>query len=137
VDSLGIPTGAVVSRLLLCWFMLFTCLPQATVAQRAQLLIEPPPPSPVRAAFTRSLLAGGIARDSAQDDIPPTRWKEGALIGGLTVGFGLASFFGARCRESQSTQNCSGTFAAAFVLGAVLGGTVGALIRGQIPKEDQ
>jgi hypothetical protein len=89
------------------------------------------------AAFTRSPLAGGIAGDSAQDDIPPTRWKEGALIGGLTAGVGLASFFGALCRGSEGSQDCSGTFAAGFVLGAVLGGTIGALIGGQIPKEDQ
>jgi hypothetical protein len=126
-----------VSRPLLCWFILFTWHTQAAVAQRAQALIEPPRPSPVRAAFTRSPLAGGIAGDSAQDDIPPTRWKEGALIGGLTAGVGLASFFGALCRGSEGSQDCSGTFAAGFVLGAVLGGTIGALIGGQIPKEDQ
>jgi hypothetical protein len=126
-----------VARLLLCWFMLLVCVTQTVLAQRAQSLIEPPRPSPVRAAFTHSPLAGGIARDSAQDDIPPTHWKEGALIGGLTAGGGLATLFGALCRDSEGTKDCSGTFAAGFVLGAVLGGTIGALIGGQIPREDQ
>jgi hypothetical protein len=117
--------------------MLFACATQTVLAQRAQALIEPPSPSPVRAAFTRSPLDSGIAGDSAQDDIPPTRWKEGALIGGLTAGVGLATLFGALCRGSEGGQDCSGTFAAGFVLGGVLGGTIGALIGGQIRKEDQ
>ncbi len=74
-----------------------------------------------------------LALDTVPRDIRPTHWKEGALIGGLALGVGLAFLVDGLCRSSDS-GNCGGATTGGFFAGALIGGLTGALIGGQFPK---
>ena len=75
--------------------------------------------------------------DSIKPDIRPTHWQEGALVGGLIGLVGGALLGAALCEHSEeSNRSCSGsTVGGGLIFGLVLG-IPGALIGGQIPKED-
>ncbi|HJR15876.1 MAG TPA: hypothetical protein VJ808_03400 [Gemmatimonadales bacterium] len=72
--------------------------------------------------------------DTVSGEIRPTHWKEGAVIGGLSVGVGLALVGGALCRSSDNVRSCGGATVGGFLLGGVIGGIAGALIGGQFHK---
>jgi hypothetical protein len=95
----------------------------------------------VRTPLTSNLdpqwrLGQPLAPDSLPRDIPPTHWKEGALIGGLSVGVGLAVLADGLC-SSDSGGSCGGAATGGFLLGGLIGGVTGALIGGQFPKESE
>jgi hypothetical protein len=77
-----------------------------------------------------------LAADSVPRDIRPTHWKEGALIGGLSVGVGLAFLADGLC-SSDSGGSCGGAAIGGFLLGGLIGGVTGALVGGQFPKESE
>ena len=74
------------------------------------------------------------ARDTVPREIRPTHWKEGALIGGLSLGVGVALLADALCRSSDTGGSCGGATIGGFLLGGVIGGVSGALVGGQFPK---
>jgi len=115
----------------LCLVVLMT-LTTAAGAQHAPTGIAGPRPSEVFGAASRGPLRQSFAPDSVRRDIRPTHWKQGALIGGVVTGLGLALWVNGLCRDSD--QDCKGAFPAALVAGGLAGGLVGALIGGQFPK---
>jgi uncharacterized protein YcfJ len=115
--------------------ILLLTTPVAAGAQGVSARIAGPAPSELLAAAPRGPLRQPLAADSARP-IRPTHWKEGALVGGVAGGIGLALFADAFCRSvADSGPDCGGASTAGFLLGAVLGGLTGMLIGGQIPKD--
>jgi hypothetical protein len=102
-------------------------------AQQAKAWIRGPAPS----VLYIPQLKGGIDSqgvDTIARAVRPTHWKKGLLIGGLigTVGLGFVGF--ALCGDlNESGSSCFAPGLGGAALGAVLGGTVGALIGGQFP----
>lgn len=115
-------------------FLLLITITTAASAQQGSTRIAGPGPSPVLGVAARGPLQQSFVLDSVRRDIRPTRWKEGALIGGLVTGLGLALVMDGLC--SSDTGNCGGALAGGFLAGGLLGGIVGALIGGQFPKAD-
>jgi hypothetical protein len=113
-------------------FLLLLILTTPATAQHALPRLIGPRPSQVLAAVPRGPLQQTFHPDSARRRIPPTRWKEGAFIGGVTAGLGLALWIDAWCRGSETAGDCGGAPTGGFLLGAV----TGALIGGQFPKPD-
>jgi hypothetical protein len=112
-------------------------LTTAAGAQNPSRPLAGPSPSQLRSVVARGPLQQPFAPDSVRRQIRPTHWKEGALIGGLASGLGLAFLFDGLCRGlSDNVDDCGGTLTAGFVTGGVLGGLLGALIGGQFPKGD-
>jgi hypothetical protein len=75
-----------------------------------------------------------ILADTTPRRIRPTYWKEGAIVGGLTLGI-LGAVFGAGiCAYSETEGNCTGATLLGLFGGVLTGGTLGALIGGQFPK---
>ena len=117
-------------------FALLITLTTAAGAQDPPRGIAGPRPAGLLSVGARGPLRQPLALDSVWRSVPPTHWKEGALIGGVSAGLGLAFFASALCRNSDSAGDCGGAFNAGFLLGGVLGGLVGALIGGQVPKAE-
>lgn len=62
-------------------------------------------------------------------------WVEGAAVGGILTGLFAGAMVNGLCRSSDSgNTNCSGATLGGFAMGALVGGTVGALIGGAFPK---
>lgn len=116
--------------------LLLLTLTTAATAQHTPPKVVGPGPSRLLAAVPRGPLQQTFHPDSARRQIPPTRWKEGAFIGGVTAGLGLALWIDAWCRSSETAGDCGGALTGGFLLGAVIGGVTGALIGGQFPKPD-
>jgi hypothetical protein len=88
------------------------------------------------AAGPSDLLRAPIAVDTVRRRIQPTHWKEGAAVGGLVGGIGLALVVSALCRYSDAAgSGCAGAVPAGFLVGGIAGGVSGALIGGQFPKK--
>jgi hypothetical protein len=116
--------------------LLFLISPTAAVAQRSSSRIAGPVSTPVITGLhARWVMTQSLALDSVARDIRPTHWKEGALIGGVSLGLGLALLADGLCRSSDSGGSCGGATTGGFLLGGVLGGIIGALVGGQFPKE--
>jgi hypothetical protein len=114
--------------------LLLLISPRDAVAQWSSPSIAGPVPIPLILDLNaRSAMAQPLAVDSVPREIRPTHWKEGALIGGLALGLGLAVLADALCRSSDS-GGCGGATTGGFLLGGVLGGFIGALVGGQFPK---
>lgn len=118
-------------------FVLLITLNTAAGAQHAPRGIAGPGPSELLGVVARGPLRQPLALDSVWRDIQPTHWKEGALIGGVSVGLGMAILASGFCRNSDTAGDCGGTFTLGFLAGGVLGGLVGALIGGQFPKAEE
>jgi len=118
-------------------FVLLITLNTAAGAQQAPMDIAGPRPSALLGVAARGPLRQSLALDSVQRDIQPTHWKEGALIGGVSVGLGMAILANGFCRSSDNGGDCGGTFTMGLLAGGVLGGLVGALIGGQFPKAEE
>jgi hypothetical protein len=116
--------------------ILLLALPVAAAAQGAPARIAGPAPTELLAAAAHGPLRQPLATDSVRPRIRPTRWKEGALVGGVAMGIGLALFLDAFCRSGDSGADCGGASTAGFLGGAVLGGLTGMLIGGQFPKDE-
>lgn len=111
--------------------------PKVTVGQHSTGRIAGPVPTPmITGADTRLANRERPALDSVPTEIRPTHWKEGALIGGLSVGVGLALLANGLCRSSDTSGSCGGATTGGFLLGGVIGGIVGALVGGQFPKAE-
>jgi hypothetical protein len=117
-------------------FVLFITLTTAAGAQHPPMVIAGPRPAGLLSVAARGPLRQPLAFDSVRWDISPTHWKEGALIGGIGAGLGLALLASGFCRDSDNGGDCGGAFSAGFLVGGVLGGLVGALIGGQVPKAE-
>ena len=120
-------------RVVVLLFVLLLLTPLSAEAQE----VRPSPSAPLlmEAAATGPLQPPVLAdtTDSIPRRIRPTQWKKGALIGGLAGGAALAVLVETVC----SLGDCGGSATVnAFLGGAVLGGIVGALIGGQLPKEE-
>jgi hypothetical protein len=119
--------------------LLLLISPPGAVAQRSSSSITGPVATlTVATPLTLGLdaewaLGRPLALDSIPREIRPTHWKEGALIGGLSLGLGLAFLADGLCRSSDS-GGCGGATTGGFVLGGVIGGLIGALVGGQFPK---
>lgn len=116
--------------------LLLIC-PVVAVAQLPPTGIPGSIPSEVLGAAARGPLRQPFALDSVPREIRPTHWKEGALIGGVTVGLGVALLSHELCRSSDNGGDCGGATIGGFLVGAVLGGFVGALVGGQFPKAEE
>jgi hypothetical protein len=82
----------------------------------------------------KSLAAG--PSDSLKQQIRPTYWKEGALIGGaLGALLGAAAGHGLCEGGDEATKHCTGALVLGGVFGAALVAIPGALIGGQFSKE--
>ena len=120
--------------MLQCALLLLLISRQEAVAQRSSPGIAGPVPIPLILRLdAQRAIAPPLAVDSIAE-IRPTYWKEGALIGGLPLGLGLAGLAGALCRSSDSGGSCGGAAIGGFLLGGAIGGVIGALIGGQFPK---
>ena len=124
--------------------LLLLISPQGAVAQRSSSSITGPVATRLTVATPITLgldaqwaLGRPLALDSVPREIRPTHWKEGALIGGLSVGLGLAFLADGLCRSSDSGGSCGGAATVGFVVGGVIGGLIGALVGGQFPKEPE
>jgi hypothetical protein len=115
--------------------MVLLSLTTSVAAQTEARLVGPGPSRHLREVAIHPL-EPALAVDSVRR-IPPTHWKEGAFVGGLTAGLALGLWVDAWCRNSEVSGSCAGVFSAGFLLGGVRGGVVGALIGGQFPKEDK
>jgi len=113
--------------------------PPASRAQIPARAVVRPIPSPVFSArLTGPLdtIAPNDPADTLPRRIPPTHWKRGALIGGVTGGLGLGAFALGLCSISEDpNQSCFGPVLGTAAVGAVVGGTLGAIIGGQLPKK--
>lgn len=115
--------------------LLILISPAAAVAQRSPSSSA----GPVSNRLTIGLdaqwaMARSLALDTVPREIRPTHWKEGAFVGGLSLGLGLALLADGFCRSSDSGGSCGGATTGGFLLGGVIGGVIGALIGGQFPK---
>jgi hypothetical protein len=117
-------------------FVLLVSLNTAAGAQHAPRGIAGPKPSALLGVVARGPLRQSLALDSVRRDIQPTHWKEGALIGGVSLGLGMAVLASGVCRNWDGGGDCGGTFTLGLLAGGVLGGLVGALIGGQFPKAE-
>jgi len=116
--------------------LLLLISPIGLKAPRSSSHITGPSPSPlIIRPHARWGMEQQLALDSVPREIRPTHWKEGALVGGLSLGLGLALLADGFCRSSDSGGSCGGATTAGFLLGGVLGGVIGALIGGQFPKD--
>jgi hypothetical protein len=68
-------------------------------------------------------------------NIPPTYWKEGALVGGAILGVTGAVLMHGLC-GMDGPDNCGGALIGGAILGFFLGAIPGALIGGQFPKSE-
>jgi hypothetical protein len=116
----------------LCLVLLLT-LTTAAGAQHPPTGIAGPRPSEVFGAVSRGPLRQSFAPDSVRREIRPTHWKEGALIGGVVTGLGLAVWLNGWCHDSD---DCRGVVPASLVAGGLVGGLVGALVGAQFPKTE-
>jgi hypothetical protein len=127
-----------VSRVSLLLPFLVLTTPVPSSAQHAASTLVRPIPSPIFGVRPEGPLgrpALGYSADTLRQKIPPTHWKAGAVIGGLTGGLGLALFAAGFCRYSENaSQSCVGPVVGSLVIGATMGGTLGALIGGQISR---
>ncbi len=112
--------------------LLVMTLTTAAGAQHAP--IAGPRPSQVLAVAAQGPLRQPLAIDSVRRDIRPTHWKKGALIGGITIGLGLALSAMAWCNADSPCGEGAVPFS--FLAGGAVGGLIGALIGGQFPKEE-
>jgi Na+/glutamate symporter len=64
--------------------------------------------------------------------IPQTRWLEGGLIGGVTLGLGVGLLYSAICDRDAGNGQCN--TAPVALTAAALGFVIGALIGGAVPK---
>jgi uncharacterized protein YcfJ len=108
-----------------------------TTSATAQHTIAGPQPSQVLSAAGRGPLQQSVAVDTVPRDIRPTRWKEGALIGGLATGAALGFLMYALCSSSDNVRSCGGMTVGGVLLGGAIGAVAGALIGGQFPKGEQ
>lgn len=108
--------------------------PVVAVAQQALGGIPGPAPSEVLSVTARGPLRESLAVDSVRREIHPTHWKEGGLIGGITVGLGLGLVVEALCQDSEIAGDCRGALAGGVLVGGLAGGVVGALIGSLFPK---
>jgi hypothetical protein len=92
--------------------------------------------SQILGVAARGPLQQAFVVDSVRREIPPTYWKEGALIGGVVTGLGLALLIDGFGRSSDAADDCGGALAGGFLSGGVMGGVIGALIGGQFPKAE-
>jgi hypothetical protein len=116
--------------------LLLLTLTTTAEAQDAPLGVRGPRAAQVWSAVPRGPLHQAFAPDSVRHRVRPTHWKEGALIGGLAAGVGLALVGDALCRGSDAAGDCGGALTAGFLVGGVMGGFVGMLIGGQVPKDE-
>jgi hypothetical protein len=117
-------------------FLFLITLTTAAGAQDTPRVRVGPHPSLVRSEVARGPLRQPLAIDSVRQQIRPTHWKKGAVIGGLAAGLGFAYLADGFCRSSDSIDDCGGALPAGFLIGAILGGFTGALIGGQFPKDE-
>lgn len=126
------------SRVPMLLTLLVLTTPIPSEAQHAASTIVGPIPSPILGAGREGPLGApalGDSADTLRRRIPPTHWKTGAVIGGLAAGLGLAVLAAGFCRYSEGpSQQCVGPVVGSLLIGAMMGGTVGALIGGQAPK---
>jgi hypothetical protein len=113
-------------------FVLLITITTAANAQHGTAGLSGPGPSQLWGEVAQQ----AVTLDSVRPQIRPTHWKEGALVGGVVTGLGLALWVDAWCRGSESSDDCGGAATGGFVLGAVLGGLTGALVGGQFPKDE-
>lgn len=116
--------------------ILLLATPVAAEAQGVSARIAGPAPSELLAVAPHGPLRQPLATDSMPLSIRPTHWKEGALVGGLAMGIGLALLADGFCRSADSGADCGGASTAGFLLGGVVGGLTGMLIGGQFPKDE-
>jgi hypothetical protein len=124
------PTSALPAILLLL------TLTSTAGAQDSPSRMIGPQPSQVRGAVLRGPLQEAFSVDSVRRQIRPTHWKEGALVGGIVTGLGLALLIDGLC-SSDSGGNCGSAVTGGLLGGGVVGGVVGALIGGQFPKSEE
>ena len=108
----------------------------AAGAQHATARLSGPGPSQLRSLGVRGPLEQSFTLDSVRGTIRPTYWKEGALIGGVVTGLGLAFLADGLCSSSDTSDDCGGALTGGFLVGGVLGGLAGALVGGQFPKAE-
>jgi hypothetical protein len=116
--------------------LLVLTMTSISAAQDAPSRVLGPQPSQVRSAVLLAPPQQSVSVDSVRRQIRPTHWKEGALVGGLVTGLGLALLIDAFC-NSDSGGNCGGAVSRGLLGGGAVGGVVGALIGGQFPKSEE
>lgn len=87
--------------------------------------------------FTASTLPGAETSDAdtTAPVVPPSHWQHGLLIGAGIGALGLGAFLYAFCKGlNEGEESCVGSGLAGMGLGAVIGGTIGALIGGQFAE---
>ena len=126
------------SRLPMFVIGLLLALPIAGRAQELGVTGLRPSFSPVFSARSASPLGRPTPADSAdtlRKRIPSTKWKTGALIGGTAGGLYLGLLARGLCRSSDAIhRSCLLPTLGVAALGAVMGGTLGALVGGQFPE---
>jgi hypothetical protein len=116
--------------------LLVLAITSTSGAQDAPPRIRGPQSSQVRAAAFVGPLRQVFSVDTVERQIRPTHWKEGAVVGGVTTGLGLALLIDGLC-SSDSGGNCASAVVLGLVGGGAVGGVVGALIGGQFPKREK
>ncbi len=114
-----------------------------TAALLLHLIVAPAPArqfTPANRGVSASLLPSQARSDGRQSALvrpnaATTHWVEGAAVGGILTGLFTSAMLNGLCRASDTgNAHCSGATLGGFAMGAIVGGTVGALIGGAFPK---
>lgn len=104
----------------------------APAAERSPPLMQA---SPVWAPAAASTTAQALDTTTAR---PETHWATGAIIGGAALGLFTGWFTAGRCSESDSgTHDCVPSAIGGFLMGAAVGGALGAFIGARFTKHPQ
>jgi len=128
--------GAPVPTSAFATLLLVLAVTSTSGAQDAPARIPGPRPSQIRGATVLGPPRHAISVDSVRRHIRPTHWKEGALVGGIVTGLGVALLINGLC-SSDSGGNCGNAVVVGLMGGGAVGGIVGALIGGQFPKAEE
>lgn len=73
--------------------------------------------------------------DTVARNIKPTYWREGGLVGAVSVGAFMAYFVHALCQLDDSIRgSCAETLVRGGLFGGLVGFGIGAMVGGQFPK---
>ena len=73
--------------------------------------------------------------DTAARDIEPTYWREGGLVGAVSIGAFMGYLVHGLCQDSDTTRgSCADELLRGALFGGLVGFGMGALVGGQFPK---
>jgi hypothetical protein len=134
------PTGAVVRHLILAHCFVALLAPTASSAQTLQPTWPPLTTMSAAVLYAPTGVNHGplhmpLLADTVARHIKPTYWREGGLIGAVSVGAFIAYLAHGLCQDSDTIRgSCADELVGGALLGGLVGFGIGALVGGQFPK---